>query len=68
MTISCHKDKITIFGDDGRMFWEGRKGMLTIRGLGESNEVSESIYHGIKDVRITEDGVIASFEELEDPD
>lgn len=63
MTISSHKDKITIFDDDGRAFWEGKRKMLTIKGLGESNLESESLYHGLKSVQITEDAIIASFEE-----
>ena len=68
MTISCHKDNITIFGNDGRQSWQGKRKTLTIKGLGESNLVSESIYHGVKDIVITEDGVTASFEESDDMD
>lgn len=78
MTVITDRDhvrpyKVTIYTDDGRILWKGETKQFTLKGSVEMANIKGGkgkprVYSNVKSVEVSEEKVIASYDEPEDED
>ena len=61
---------ITIYNEQGGILWQGEAKFFTIESSVDAGNIEggEGEYSGVKDVRVTKDGVTVSYEKPDDED